>query len=133
MVIGTEISASTLSPAVILSSASTAAAPIPAGSCCTTAWTKPWSMPLIAWAVRSQPNTLTLSLLALALNGGDGTEQRRLTRRIDGREVRIGRDQVLSRRKCRVLYVLAIDDAGNLNAIDTFEAAFESLPGARSG
>ena len=70
-------------------------------------------MPLMAAAVRSQPNTLICVLLALALDRGDGAQQGRLAGGVDRGQVRIGGDQVFGRRKGVVLDVPAVDDAGH--------------------
>ena len=72
-------------------------------------------MPAIACAVRSQPKTLTLLLLALALDRGDRAHQRRLAGGVDRGHVRIAGDQVLGRGERVVLDVLAVDDAGLLD------------------
>ena len=84
-------------------------------------------MPAIAWAVRSQPNTLTLVLLALALDGGDRAHQRRLAGGVDRRHVGIAGDQVLGRGEGVVLDVLAVDDAGHGDARGASDGLLEAL------
>ena len=66
-------------------------------------------MPFIACAVRSQPNTLTLSVIFWLLTAEIGADQRRLAGGVERGHVGIGGHQVFGGGERDVLDVLAVD------------------------
>ena len=66
-------------------------------------------MPLIAWAVRSQPNTLTLRSCRWLSTAETAPTSARLAGGIERVHVGVGGHQVLGRRQRHVLDVLAVD------------------------